>query len=251
MSYTPRELMVAAAAREIREGDHVFVGMRLPLLGFAVAKEIHAPNAVGVFENGVVRDWPALESIFTMSDPPNVAGALCCGSLNDVMFLLQSGRIDLGFIGGAEIDRFGNLNTHWVEVNGKRIRLPGSGGAADIATMAKRCIIIMNHERRRFTPKVRYITSPGFGDGGDWRTRQGLSGGGPSRVITSMGIFFFDPKTREMILSSYHPGLTVDDVKRETGWPLRVAPDVSETPEPTPAELAAVRKYDPKGVWTS
>jgi glutaconate CoA-transferase subunit B len=243
--------MVAAAAREIHDEDRVFVGMRLPLLGFAVAKEIHAPNAVGVFENGVIRDWPALESIFTMSDPPNLAGALCCGSLNDVMFLLQSGRIDLGFIGGAEIDRFGNLNTHWVEENGKRIRLPGSGGAADIATMAKRCIIIMNHERRRFTAKVRYVTSPGFGDGGDWRARQGLSGGGPGRVITSMGIFSFDPETREMILSSYHPGLTVDDVKRETGWPLRVAPDVSETAEPTATELAAVRKYDPKGVWTS
>jgi glutaconate CoA-transferase subunit B len=251
MNYTPRELMVAAAAREIHDGDRVFVGMRLPLLGFAVAKEIHAPNAIGVFENGVIRDWPALESIFTMSDPPNVAGALSCGSLNDVMVLLQSGRIDLGFIGGAEIDRFGNLNTHWVEENGKRIRLPGSGGAADIATMAKRCIIIMNHERRRFTPKVRYVTSPGFGDGGDWRARQGLSGGGPSRVITSMGIFSFDTETRETVLSSYHPGLTVDDVKRETGWPLRIAADVRETPQPTSAELEAVRKYDPKGVWTS
>jgi glutaconate CoA-transferase, subunit B len=109
----------------------------------------------------------------------------------------------------------------------------------------------MNHERRRFTPKVRYVTSPGFGDGGDWRARQGLSGGGPSRVITSMGIFSFDTETRETVLSSYHPGLTVDDVKRETGWPLRIAADVRETPQPTSAELEAVRKYDPKGVWTS
>jgi glutaconate CoA-transferase subunit B len=251
MDYTRRELMVAAAAREIRDGDKVFVGMRLPLLGFAVAKETHAPGAIGIFENGVIRDWPALESIFTMSDPPNVAGALLCGGLNDVMYLLQSGRVDLGFIGGAEVDRFGNLNTHWVEENGKRIRLPGSGGAADIATMAKRCIIIMNHERRRFTPKVQYITSPGFGDGGEWRKELGLPGGGPSRVITSMGIFSFDAASREMILSSYHPGVSVDDIKHETGWPLRVAPDVGETNPPTEAELAAVRKYDPKGVWTS
>ena len=251
MSYTRRELMVAAAAREIRDGDKVFVGMRLPLLGFAVAKETHAPGAIGIFENGVIRDWPALESIFTMSDPPNVAGALFCGGLNEVMYLLQSGRVDLGFIGGAEVDRFGNLNTHWVEENGKRIRLPGSGGAADIAAMAKRCIIIMNHERRRFTPKVQYITSPGFGDGDEWRKERGLPGGGPSRVITSMGIFSFDAATREMILSSYHPGVSVDDIKHETGWPLRVAPDVGETNPPTEAELAAVRKYDPKGVWTS
>ena len=251
MDYSRRELMVAAAAREIRDGDKVFVGMRLPLLGFAVAKETHAPGAIGIFENGVIRDWPALESIFTMSDPPNVAGALLCGGLNDVMYLLQSGRVDLGFIGGAEIDRFGNLNTHWVEENGKRTRLPGSGGAADIATMAKHCIIIMNHERRRFTPKVHYITSPGFGDGGEWRKERGLPGGGPSRVITSMGIFSFDAATREMILRSYHPGVSVDDIKRETGWPLRVAPDVGETNPPAEAELAAVRKYDPKGVWTS
>ncbi len=160
MTYTLRELMVAAAARQICDGDKVFVGMRLPLLGFAVAKETHAPNAIGIFENGVIRDWPALESIFTMSDPPNIAGALSCGGLNDVMYLLQSGRVDLGFIGGAEIDRFGNLNTHWVEDNGKRTRLPGSGGAADIATMAKRT---HHHHESRAAPlcregSIRHVT---------------------------------------------------------------------------------------------
>jgi glutaconate CoA-transferase subunit B len=251
MTYTPRELMVAAAARELRDGDRVFVGMRLPLLGFAVAKETHAPNAVGIFENGVIRDWPALESIFTMSDPPNVARALSCGSLNDVMYLLQSGRVDLGFIGGAEVDRYGNLNTHWVSEAGARTRLPGSGGAADIAHMARRCVIVMNHERRRFTAKVQYITSPGFGDGGDWRERHNLPGGGPGRVITSMGIFSFDPTSHEMVLSSYHPGFSLDDIQRETGWPLRVAADVRETAPPSEAELRAVRKYDPKGIWTS
>ena len=251
MTYTLRELMVAAAAREIRDGDNVFVGKRLPLVGFAGARETHAPNAIGIFENGVIRDWPALESIFTMSDPPNVARALSCGSLNDVMYLLQSGRVDLGFIGGAEIDRFGNLNTHWVEDAGKRTRLPGSGGAADIATLAKRCIIIMNHEKRRFTPKVGFITSPGFGDGGRWREQSGLSGGGPSRVITSMGMFSFDAQSGEMILQSHHPGITIEQIKNETGWPLGVAYDVHETTAPTERELAAVRKYDPKRVWTS
>ena len=251
MTYTLRELMVAAAAREIRDGDKVFVGMRLPLLGFAVAKEIHAPKAIGIFENGVIRDWPALQSIFTMSDPPNVARALSCGGLNDVMYLLQRGRVDLGFIGGAEVDRFGNLNTHWVEENGKPTRLPGSGGAADIAAMAKRCIIIMNHERRRFVDKVHYITSPGYGKGGDWRARQGLIGGGPSRVITSMGIFAFDAETREMILTSYHPGVSVEQISNETGWPVQISSEIHETAAPSRDELAAVRKYDPKGVWTA
>src|SRR3989304_7407435 len=128
-----------------------------------------------------------------MSDPPNIARALFCGGMNDNMFLLQSGRVDLGFLGGAEVDRFGNLNTHWVQEHGKRTRLPGSGGAADIATMAGRCIIIMNHERRRFMPKVQYVTSPGFGDGGGWREKNGLIGGGPSRGITSKGIFSLYP----------------------------------------------------------
>ncbi|MGZ8426219.1 MAG: CoA-transferase subunit beta [Candidatus Binatia bacterium] len=251
MTYTLRELMVAAAARQICDGDKVFVGMRLPLLGFAVAKETHAPNAIGIFENGVIRDWPALESIFTMSDPPNIAGALYCGGLNDVMYLLQSGRIDLGFIGGAEIDRFGNLNTHWVADHGRRTRLPGSGGAADIAAMAKRTIVIMNHELRRFVEKVQYVTSPGFGTGGDWRSRNGLSGGGPSHAITSMGIFAFDAATREMVLTSNHPGVTVEQIRHETGWPLRIAQELSETAVPTIDELAAIRKYDPKGIWTS
>ncbi len=251
MDYTPRELMVVAAAREIRDGEIIFVGMRLPLLGFAVAKEIYAPRAIGIFENGVMRDWPAREAFLTISDPPNVAGSLYCGSVLDVMALLQSGRVDLGFIGGAEVDCFGNLNTHWVEEKGKRIRLPGSGGAADIATLASRCIIIMNHERRRFPAKVRFVTSPGYGEGADWRERKRLTGGGPSRVITSLGIFSFDPVTREMVLSSTHPGVTVEDIQRETGWSLRTQNDLRETDPPSADELATVRKYDPKGVWTS
>lgn len=250
MSYTLRELMVAAAAREIHDGDKVFVGMRLPLLGFAVAKETHAPNAIGIFENGVIRDWPALESIFTMSDPPNITRALYCGGLNDVMNLLQCGRVDVGFIGGAEIDRFGNLNTHWVGKGGKTTRLPGSGGAADIATMAKRCIIIMNHDKRRFVRRVQYITSPGYGRGADWRDKKRLSGGGPSKVISSLGVFSFAPDSREMVLGSRHPGVTIDQIEAETGWPLKLAENVGETLPPTAAELAAIQKYDPKKIWT-
>jgi len=251
MNYTARELMVVAAAREIHDGEKVFVGMRLPLLGFAVAKELHAPNAVGIFENGVIRDWPALESILTISDPPNVARSLYCGGVLDVMSLLQRGQIDLGFIGGAEVDRFGNLNTHWVMENGRKVRLPGSGGAADIATLAGRCIIIMNHERRRFTPRVHFVTSPGHGEGRDWRARNHLPGGGPYRVITSLGIFSFDETGRQMVLSSRHPGVTVEEIQRETGWPLRISEDLEETPLPSAEELAVVRKYDPKRVWTS
>jgi glutaconate CoA-transferase subunit B len=250
MDYTLKELMVAAAAREIRDGERVFVGMRLPLLGFAVAKELHAPRAVGIFENGVIRDWPALAPIFTMSDPPNVSRSLSCQGLLDVMALLESGRVDLGFIGGAEVDRYGNLNTHWVIENGKRVRLPGSGGAADIASLAGRCIIIMNHERRRFPTKVYFITSPGYGEGKGWREERNLKGDGPRRVITSLGIFSFESESREMVLSSYYPGVSIKKIQEETGWPLKLAQDVQETTAPSVEELRAVRKYDPKGVWT-
>ncbi|HKW93697.1 MAG TPA: CoA-transferase [Methylomirabilota bacterium] len=251
MNYTLRELMVAAAAREIRDGDKVFVGMRLPLLGFAVAKEIHAPNAIGVFENGVIRDWPGLESIFTMSDPPNIASALSCGSLNDVMYLLQTSRIDLGFIGGAEIDRFGNLNTSYVgDWRRPKVRLPGSGGGADIASLARRFVVIMPQEKHRFRERVDYVTSPGFGEGRGWRERIGLAGGGPAAVVTTLGVFRFDPATCEMYLASFHPGQSVESVKAATGFDVAVAADVGATPTPSAGELAIVRECDPAGFWT-
>ncbi|HLC40493.1 MAG TPA: CoA-transferase [Methylomirabilota bacterium] len=250
MEYTPQELMVVVAAREIRDGEVVFVGMRLPLLAFLLAKATHAPQAVGLFENGVIRDTPAAEFLATMSDGPNVTGAAWCGEMMEVMALLQSGRVDLGFIGGAQIDRFGNLNTSVTNDNGKITRLPGSGGACDIASLARRHIIIMNHERRRLVPRVDYVTSPGYGEGGDWRQTVGLRGGGPVAVITTLGLFRFDPTTKEMVLTSVHPGVMAEKVKAETGWPVRLAPTLSTTEAPTEAELQRIRSYDPQGFWT-
>lgn len=250
MEYAPQELMVAVAAREIRDNEVVFVGMRLPLLAFLLAKATHAPRAVGLFENGVIRDTPAADFLITMSDGPNVTGASWCGEMLDVMALLQSGCVNLGFIGGAQIDRFGNLNTSVTKEDGKITRLPGSGGACDIASLACRHIIIMNHERRRLVPRVDYITSPGYGEGGDWRQRVGLSGGGPSAVITTLGLFRFDSATKEMVLASVHPGVTVEKVNAETTWPVRLVPDLSTTETPTQAELQRIRSYDPQGFWT-
>ena len=249
-AYTPAELMVAAAAREIRDGEVVFVGMRLPLLAYCLARSTHAPTAVGLFENGVVRDSPALDFLVTMSDGPNVTGALWCTEMREVMGLMQAGRVTLGFIGGAQVDRFGNLNTSYVGPPGATIRLPGSGGAADIASLARRHVVIMAHERRRFVEQVDYVTSPGYGAGGNWRARTGLPGGGPSAVITTLGLFRFDPTSREMVLASAHPRVTVDEVRAETGWPLQVAADVGETPPPTAPELTAIRRFDPDGFWT-
>jgi glutaconate CoA-transferase subunit B len=251
MDYTPQELMVAAAAREIRDGEVVFVGMRLPLIAFALARETHAPTAVGLFECGIVRDTPAPELLYTMGDGPNVAGAIWCARMVDLMGLMQTGAMHAGFIGGAEIDRYGNLNTSYIGPrSAPQVKLPGSGGAADIASLSQRLLIIMAHERRRFVARVSYITSPGYGDGAGWRERVGLLRGGPSAVITTLGVLGFDPATKEAFLSSYHPGQSPETLRANTGWDLKVAPDVRETPAPTAEELAIIRRYDPQGFWT-
>ncbi|MEW6266295.1 MAG: CoA-transferase [Thermodesulfobacteriota bacterium] len=246
LDYKPAEIMVCAAAREIRNSDLVFVGMRLPLLAFLLAKATHAPEAVGVFENGLLRDRPAAGPIVTMCDPPNVTGALACTSLREVMGLLQQGRVTLGFIGGAQVDEYGNLNTTLVG----RTRLPGSGGGADIASLARRLVIIMNHQRRRFVPRVDYVTSPGHGDGTGWRTGRNLDGGGPSALVTTYGLFRFDPATGRAVLAGLHTGVDLETVRRETGWDLAVSPELKETPRPSPEELKLIRRYDPHGFWT-
>jgi glutaconate CoA-transferase subunit B len=250
-NYTLPQLMVTAAAREIADKEVVFVGMRLPLLGFLLAKSTHAPDAIGVYELGIVRDRVAPQPIMTMGDLPNLCRAQWLADTADAMGLLQQGRVDVSFIGGAQVDRFGNLNTSYIGgIERIETRLPGSGGACDLACLAKRHIIVMTHEKRRFVPRVDYITSPGWGEGGAWRQHSGLPSGGPSRVITTLGIFSFDVTTREMVLTSVHPGVSPAQVKARTGWPLRVAGEVDRTPVPTAAELKMLRSFDPQGYWT-
>jgi glutaconate CoA-transferase, subunit B len=249
-AFSLRELMVASAAREIRDGEIVFVGMRLPLIAFVVAKKNHAPNAVGLFENGVVRSTPASELIYTMADPPNILGATQCLDMLAVMSLLQSGRVQLGFLGAAEVDRFGNLNSTQVTGPKGLTRLPGSGGACDIASLAHRFVVLLEHAKHRLPERVSYVTSPGNGDGNNFRQRVGLPRGGPAAVITDKAIFRFG-NDGEAFLASTHPGVTVDDVLANTGWPLRIPGTVSQTDPPSPAELSAIRDYDKKGFWTS
>jgi glutaconate CoA-transferase subunit B len=293
--YTAGELMVACAAREIRDGEVVFVGMRLPLLAFVLAKRTHAPHAIGLFENGIVRDQPAAALLYTMSDGGNIAGALWCTRMTDVMAMLHQGVVDVGFIGGAQMDRFGNLNTSYIygvsgdqrpgagaaqrregaspdavhlgsqsdpgsaaEGRGPRqqagwgppygnrgsrafaTKLPGSGGAADIAALAGRLLIIMDHERRRFVPRVDYVTSPGYGEGGDWRNRVGLPRGGPAAAITTMGVLRFRPDTREAYLDSSHPG-TSGRRSARTGWDLLVGGRGRRPPTAGSADHPGVR----------
>jgi glutaconate CoA-transferase subunit B len=251
-TYTDQELMVAVASREIRDGDLVFVGMRLPILAYAVARNAHAPSARGLFEVGLMRDQPAAGFLGTMGDPPNVAEALWATRMSNVMALMAQGRVDLGFIGGAEVDRFGNLNTSYVgEPARPDVKLPGSGGGADIAILSRRWVTLMAHERRRLVKNVSFITSPGFGDGSrGWRSRNGLLGGGPAAIITTMCVFRFPAEGGEAFVATVHPGHSLDEVRANTGWDVQIARDVSETSAPTKAELAAIRRFDPDGFWT-
>jgi glutaconate CoA-transferase, subunit B len=250
--FTAQELMVAAASREIQDGDLVFVGMRLPILAYAVARQAHAPNARGLFEVGLMRDRPAAAFLGTMGDPPNVAGALWATRMSNAMALMAQGDVDLGFIGGAEVDRFGNLNTSYVGDPARpTVKLPGSGGGADIAILSRRWVTLMAHERRRLVERVSYITSPGHGDGSPgWRKRNGLLGGGPVAIITTLAVLRFPPEGGEAFLASVHPGHTPEEVRANTGWEIRIDRDVSETPVPTQAEISAIRHFDPQGFWT-
>jgi len=269
-AYTLGELMVAAAAREIRDGEVVFVGMRLPMIAFVVAKKTHAPRAIGLFENGVIRSTPSPELIYTMADPPNLLGATQTADMLTVMSLLQSGRVNLGFLGAAEVDRFGNLNTTQVPAGGhdfsraethdkrkgasasagKITRLPGSGGACDIASLAHRFVVLLEHSRHRLPERVSFITSPGNGDGRGWRQRVGLPRGGPAAVITTKAVLRFGDDG-EAYLDRIHPGVSCEDVLANTGWKLRVSGAVRETTPPSAAELKTIRDYDKEGFWTS
>jgi len=260
MHYTPRELMVVCAARQIRDGENVFVGMRLPLIAFALAKRTHAPNCIGFFESGVIRDAPATELLYTMGDAPNIYGSLWTTTTLNVMRPMAAGDVHLGFIGGAEVDRYGNLNTSMIgdwQHSHPKVRLPGSGGAADIASFSQRLAIIMQHEPHRLREKVDYVTSSGYGypdehgpAGESWRKRVGLPGGGPAALITTLALFTFDKENGEALLQSYHPGTTIEQIQVQTGWELRLAKDCRETPPPSEEELRVIREYDPQGVWT-
>jgi glutaconate CoA-transferase subunit B len=248
--YTASELMIAASSREIGDGELVFVGMRLPMLAFLVAKRTHAPSAIGLFENGIVRETPSTELLYTMGDPPNLRGATQCGRMIDVMGFLQQGRVQVGFLGAAEIDRFGNLNTTWGHRDRETQRLPGSGGACDIACLARRTVVLLVHERSRLCERVSHITSPGYGSGNGWRRTQGLpADSGPSAIITTLGVLRFGPDG-EAYLASVHPGISVEEVLANTGWTLRVADDLLETIPPSDEELVVMRELDPNHFWT-
>jgi glutaconate CoA-transferase subunit B len=249
-SYTTAELMVTRAAKEVRDGEVVFVGTGLPMIAAMLAKRTHAPRSVIVFEAGTVdsalRHLPA-----SVGDSRCVYGASTCRGLFDVFAtLLQRGFIDVGFLGGAQVDRYGNLNSTVIgDYLRPQVRLPGSGGAGDIACLSKRTVVIMRHEKRRFVERVDYLTSPGWIDGPDGRRRAGLPRGGPAAVITNMAVLHFDEVSRAMALTSHHPGVSVDEVLANTGFDLPSGGAV-ETDPPQDDEIRLLREViDPEGLF--
>jgi len=242
--------MVTAASRELKDHEVVFVGIGIPQLGALLAQRTHAPNLMLIYESGVIGTRPARLPL-SIGDPTLVSGTYGIFSFYETFsLLLQRGFIDVGFIGGAQVDKFGNINSTVIgDYRKPKVRLPGSGGGCEIAGLARKTIIVTPHERRRMVEKVDFITSPGFLDGPGARERFGLSGG-PSAVITTMGVLRFDGITKEMYLDSHHPSSTVDQVRQNTGWDLKISPTVKGTEPPTIEEVEILRKeLDPQGIF--
>jgi glutaconate CoA-transferase subunit B len=247
--YTASEMMIAASARELADARVVFVGIGLPNIACNLAQRTVAPGLELVYEAGVYGARPSRLPL-SIGDPCLVTGARSVVSMSQLFqYYLQGGLIDVGFLGAAQIDRYGNLNTTVIgPYQGPKVRLPGSGGACEIALLARKVLIIARLGRRTFVERLDFITSPGHLSGGDSRSRLGDYGQGPTAVITDMGIFRFDDKTREMVLTSLHPGCSIEAVQEQVGWNLRVADDLAETEPPTPDQLRIMREeLDPTG----
>lgn len=249
--YTPSEMMAAVAARELADGEVVFVGIGLPNLACNLARALHAPDLVLIYESGAVGAVPERLPV-SIGDPSLVTGSLMVCSMADVFQLfLQNGKIEVGFLGGAQIDRWGNINTTVIGgYDRPKVRLPGSGGAAEIAVHAQRVLIISRLSPRAFPAELDFLTSPGQRCRGRSRRELGMPGAGPTRVITDKGILESDPDTGEMVLTALYPEVTVNEVKANVGWPLRSREVLGEVAPPRPEELRLLRNVlDPKNLY--
>lgn len=248
--YTAIEMMATAAARQIRDREVVFVGTGLPMLASMLALNTHAPHAVIMYESGYI-GCRNMDTARIIGDIRLMYNLTQVTTMVDVLGLLQSGKVDVGFLGGAEVDQYGNINATVIgDYNHPKVRLPGSGGAVDIATNARRLLIMVNHEKRRFPEKVGYVTSPGWLTGGDSRERAGLPRGGPNKVITDLAVMGFDEQTKRMRLESVHPGVSVNKVREETGFELILPDKIPSTVPPTKEELKILREVvDPTGFF--
>jgi glutaconate CoA-transferase subunit B len=251
MEYTPSELMIVNAARALKGSHVVFVGVGLPNIACNLARRSHSPDLELVYESGIFGAHPARLPL-SIGDPTLVSDATSTISMADLfMFYLQGGLVDVALLGGAQIDRFGNLNTTVIGDYAKpKTRLPGSGGACEIAINARRVLMIMRLSKRAFVEKLDFLTSPGHMQGGDSRARLRLPGAGPEQVITDRALLGFDPHSREMVLTQVAPGETAESIQADVGWPLQVAADLRQMDPPTAAELDLVRlELDPQAMY--
>jgi glutaconate CoA-transferase subunit B len=249
-TYNSSELMIINAARMLRDGDVVFVGVGQPNLACNLARRTHAPNLVMIYEAGVIGAQPARLPL-SIGDPTLVSGAAAVCSMYDIFsFYLQRGNVDVGFLGGAQIDQYGNINASVIgDYAHPKVRLPGSGGSMEIAAWANRCYIMTPHQIRRFPEKVHFRTSAGFLGGRAERQAAGLRGAGPQAVVTDLGIMEPD-ESGELILTALHPGKTVEQARENTGWKLKAAAQLSITEAPTSEELRILRaELDPDGIY--
>jgi glutaconate CoA-transferase subunit B len=247
--YTPEEMMAIMTCKEFKDWETVFVGIGIPLLAGILAKRFHAPHLSLVYESGSIGP-EKMRVDFNVGDSSAADYALSLSSEWRVFGDLQCGFYDVGVLGAAQIDRYGNLNTTAIFDKGDyykpKVRLPGSGGGNDIGSSVGRIVIMMKLERHRFVEKVDYLTTPGFLDGTPGaRERAGLLGNGPSAVVTDKALFYFDPATREMYLDTLYPGVTLDEVKNSVAWELKIGENLKTAPPPTRAELNALRTVDP------
>src|SRR5712671_5692740 len=245
-SHTAAELLTILSARQLGDGQVVFAGVGIPLLAATLAQRLHCPRLTILFEGGVIGAFVEPGKL-----PPSTNDQRCTRRANmvlgsaEVLLLLQRGYVDVGFMGGAQIDQYGNLNSSFIgDPSNPKTRLPGTGGGNDIASLAE-MIVAMKHEKRRFVEHVDFITSPGFLRGGTTRRDSGLSAGGMYRVVTDLGLFGFDDETKRMNIVALHPGVTVEQVQDNTAFKLTINSDIGVTKRPTERELEFLRQLDP------
>jgi glutaconate CoA-transferase subunit B len=244
--YTASEILAILSARHLKDGQVVFAGIGIPLLAATLAQRLHCPGLTILFEGGVIGAFVEPGKL-----PPSTNDQRCTKRANmvlgsaEVLLLLQRGYVDVGFMGGAQIDKYGNLNSSFIgDAANPQVRLPGTGGGNDISSLTN-MIVAMKHEKRRFVEKVDFITSPGFIRGGDSRAKSGLPQGGMFRVITELAVFSFDDKSRQMKVLALNPGVTREQVQDNTGFDLIFDDQIDVTAPPTAHELETLRVLDP------
>ncbi len=249
--YKLSEMMAAVSARELKDGEVIFVGIGLPNLACNLARVTHAPNLTLIYESGAVGAVPERLPV-SIGDPALVTGALMIASMTDIFqYFLQGGKIDAGFLGGAQVDRWGNINTTVIGDYAKpKVRLPGSGGALEIAVHSKRTLIISKLSKRAFPEKVDFVTSPGHRYNGESRKSLGMPGAGPVKVITDKGVLEADKESGELVLAALYPGVKADDVRENVGWDIKVRSALGSVEPPTPDELRLLREeLDPDNLF--